>query len=171
MENNDKTISGDHLERAYMACGCFWGVQFYMGREPGVVKLTCGYMGGSEERPTYQEVKAHLTGHAEAVEIVYDPAITSYKNLCRLFFEIHDPAQVGGIGSDLGPQYRSEIFYTHEEQLATAREVIADLKSRGYVVNTRLTPSSPFWPAEEYHQNYFEKNGGEPDCHFRIKKF
>ena len=98
------------IEKAIFACGCFWGVQHQMERAKGVVGSTVGYTGGKEQHPTYQEVKAHSTGHAEAVLVEYDAEQTTYKELCKLFFEIHDPAQTDGQGPDIGPQYRSEIF-------------------------------------------------------------
>ena len=149
-------------EKAIFACGCFWGAQHLFERAAGVVRSTVGYIGGHKEKPTYQEVKAHTTGHAEAVEVA---------ELCKLFFEIHDPAQADGQGPDIGPQYRSEIFYLNEPQKQQAEEVIALLRSKGYEVNTRLTPASTFWKAEEYHQHYYDKTGGEPYCHIRVKKF
>ena len=124
-----------------------------------------------EQHPTYQEVKAHTTGHAEAVLVEYDAEQTTYKELCKLFFEIHDPAQTDGQGPDIGPQYRSEIFYLNEAQKAEAEAIIQLLREKGYEVNTRLTPASEFWPAEDYHQHYYDKTGGEPYCHIRVKKF
>ena len=158
-------------EKAIFACGCFWGAQHCLSALRGVVRSTVGYIGGHKENPTYQEVKAHTTGHAEAVEVEFDPAQTSFTELCKLFFEIHDPAQTDGRGPDIGPQYRSEIFYLNEPQKQQAEEVIALLCSKGYEVNTRLTPASTFWKAEEYHQHYYDKTGGEPYCHIRVKKF
>ena len=104
-------------------------------------------------------------------KVVFDADQTSYVDLCKLFFEIHDPAQTDGQGPDIGPQYRSEIFYLNEEQKKQAEEVIALLRSKGYEVNTRLTPASAFWEGEEYHQHYYDKTGGEPYCHIRTKKF
>ncbi len=159
------------LEKAIFACGCFWGTQHQFDRAKGVVRTTVGYIGGKEENPTYAEVKAHATGHAEAVLVEYDAEQTSYINLCKLFFEIHDPAQTDGIGPDLGPQYRSEIFYLNEEQLKESEEVIEILRQKGYEVNTKLTPATTFWEGEEYHQKYYDKTGGEPYCHIRVKKF
>ena len=157
------------IEKAIFACGCFWGVQHQMERAQGVIRSTVGYTGGKEQHPTYQEVKAHSTGHAEAVLVEYDAEQTTYKELCKLFFEIHDPAQTDGQGPDIGPQYRSEIFYLNEAQKAEA--IIQLLREKGYEVNTRLTPASEFWPAEDYHQHYYDKTGGEPYCHIRVKKF
>ena len=142
------------IEKAIFACGCFWGVQHQMERAKGVIRSTVGYTGGKEQHPTYQEVKAHSTGHAEAVLVEYDAEQTTYKELCKLFFEIHNPAQTDGQGPDIGPQYRSEIFYLNEAQKAEAEAIIQLLREKGYEVNTRLTPASEFWPAEDYHQHY-----------------
>lgn len=158
-------------EKAIFACGCFWGVQYLFKRQNGVTATTVGYIGGDKEYPKYEEVKAHTTGHAEAILVEYNPDEVSYEELCKLFFEIHDPAQLDGQGPDIGPQYRSEIFYLSEEQLQTAERVISLLRSKGHEVNTLLTPASTFWEAEEYHQDYYQKTGGTPYCHIRTKKF
>ena len=158
-------------KKAIFAAGCFWGVQHQMQRIAGVVDTVVGYTGGEEQNPTYPEVKAHLTHHVEAIEVTYDASMVDYVTLCKVFFEIHDPAQTDGIGPDLGPQYRSEIFYADGEQKAIAESVIADLRSRGYEVNTVLRRTEQFWRAEEYHQHYYDKTGGEPYCHIREKKF
>ena len=101
----------------------------------------------------------------------FDAEETTYTDLCKLFFEIHDPAQIDGQGPDIGPQYRSEIFYLNEAQKQQAEAVIALLREKGYEVNTRLTPATIFWPAEDYHQHYYDKTGGEPYCHIRVRKF
>ena len=101
----------------------------------------------------------------------FDAEETTYTDLCKLFFEIHDPAQTDGQGPDIGPQYRSEIFYLNEAQKQQAEAVIALLREKGYEVNTRLTPATVFWPAEDYHQHYYDKTGGEPYCHIRVRKF
>lgn len=158
-------------EQAIFAAGCFWGVQYQLQRAPGVLNTTVGYIGGPEGNPQYADVKAHRTHHVEAVLVVYDADTTTYEALCKLFFEIHDPAQTDGIGPDIGPQYRSQIFYINEEQRRIAEEVIALLRSKGYEVNTALRPSEHFWPGEEYHQDYYNKTGEEPYCHIRTKKF
>ena len=157
--------------KAYFAGGCFWGMEYYMKRIPGVCAVTSGYMGGVEENPTYREVNAHLTGHAETVEVEFDPEQVTYREIAKRFFEIHDPTQLDAQGIDNGHQYRSEVFYTDQEQKQIAEELIRILKSKGYAVVTALTPASHFWKAEEYHQDYFARNGGEPDCHFYIKRF
>ena len=158
-------------EEAIFAAGCFWGVQYQMEKANGILKTEVGYIGGFKENPTYPEVKAHTTGHAEALRIEFDADKVSYTDLCKLFFEIHDPAQTDGQGPDLGPQYRSEIFYYNEQQKSEAEAVMAILRGKGYTVNTRLAPATTFWPAEDYHQHYYEKTGGEPYCHIRQKKF
>ena len=158
-------------EEAIFAAGCFWGVQYQLQRIKGVMDTQVGYIGGKEEHPIYADVKAHRTHHVEAVWVSYDANVISYEELCKVFFEIHDPAQTDGIGPDIGPQYRSEIFYMNEEQKETAEYVIALMREKGYEVNTRLRPSARFWPGEEYHQDYYQKTGEEPYCHIRVKKF
>ena len=159
------------MKSGIFAAGCFWGVQYQFQRQAGVLNTTVGYTGGPEQNPTYPEVKAHQTHHVEAIKVDYDEQVVSYEDLCKLFFEIHDPAQTDGIGPDLGPQYRSEIFYLDEVQKATAEEVIALLREKGDEVNTVLRPAETFWKAEEYHQHYYDKTGDEPYCHIRVKKF
>lgn len=159
------------IEQAIFAAGCFWGVQYQIQRTHGVLNTSVGYIGGSEENPAYADVKAHRTHHVEAVWIEYDADEVSYEELCKLFFEIHDPAQTDGIGPDIGPQYRSQIFYLDDTQRETAELVIAILRSKGHEVNTTLRPAEHFWPGEEYHQDYYNKTGEEPYCHIRVKKF
>ena len=158
-------------EKAIFAAGCFWGVQHQFQQVAGVTSTIVGYTGGTEENPQYPEVKAHKTHHVEAILVEYDAEIVSYEDLCKVFFEIHDPAQTDGVGPDIGPQYRSEIFYLNEEQKRIAEAVIGLLRSKGYEVNTLLRPAEKFWVGEEYHQDYYNKTGGEPYCHIRVKKF
>ena len=155
--------------KAYFAGGCFWGVQYLLEQQPGVLRTTVGYTGGHTERPTYQEVCTGTTGHAETVEVLYDPVRVSFEALAQLFFEIHDPTQVGGQGPDHGDQYRSAIFYTTDEQKQVAEKLIADLKGRGMNVVTEVAPAGPFWTAEDYHQEYYQKQGGTLACHARKK--
>ena len=159
------------VEKAIFAAGCFWGVQHQFEREPGVLNTTVGYTGGPETKPTYTQVKDHMTHHVEAILVDYDADMVSYTGLCKLFFEIHDPAQTDGIGPDLGPQYRSVIFYSDEKQKQEAEAVITLLRSKGHRVNTKLRPAETFWEGEDYHQRYYERTGGEPYCHLRVKKF
>ena len=153
------------------ACGCFWGTQHQFDREPGVLRTLAGYTGGEEDFPTYAQVRDHLTHHVEAVIVEFDPTQTSYTQLCKVFFEIHDPAQTDGVGPDLGPQYRSCLFYRDEQQKAEAEAVIQILRDMGDEVNTLLLPASKFYIGEKYHQQYYEKTGGEPYCHMRVRKF
>ncbi len=137
----------------------------------GVFDVVSGYIGGHTENPTYEEVCSHRTGHAEAVRVTFDPAKVSYEKLARLFFEIHDPTQVGRQGPDIGDQYRSEVFYTTPAQRATAEKLIAELRAKGYDVATRVTAATTFWPAEEYHQDYYDRKGAQPYCHAYTKRF
>jgi peptide methionine sulfoxide reductase msrA/msrB len=155
--------------RAIFAGGCFWGVQYQLSCVPGVLKTTAGYTGGHVDHPTYEQVCSHTTGHAEAVEVIYDPVRVSYETLAKVFFEIHDPTQVGGQGPDLGSNYRSAIFYTSDDQKLVAEKLIADLTGRGMKIATEVTAAGPFWPAEAYHQDYYKKQGVEAACHVRQK--
>lgn len=156
---------------AVFAGGCFWGVQHQFEKMPGVRRTLVGYTGGEERMPSYAQVRGHLTHHVEAVLVEYDAAVTTYTELCKLFFEIHDPAQTDGVGPDKGPQYRSCVFYQDEQQRRETEVVIDILRSKGDEVNTLVLPASPFWIGEEYHQKYYEKTGGEPYCHVRVRKF
>lgn len=159
------------LEVGIFACGCFWGTQHQFQKLHGVKRTLVGYTGGDEAYPTYAEVRDHKTHHVEAVIVEYDPNEVSYEQLCKLFFEIHDPAQTDGVGPDLGPQYRSCIFYRNEEQRSVAEQVMQILRNMGDEVNTLLLPATVFYIGEKYHQDYYDKTGGEPYCHLRIKKF
>ena len=156
---------------AIFAGGCFWGVEYFMQKEPGVISVTSGYTGGYVKNPTYKQVCTGTTGHAEAVKIVYDPTKTSYEKLTRLFLEIHDPTQVGGQGPDIGDQYRSEIFYMNESQRATAEKCLNLLRAKGLKIATKLTKASEFYDAEQYHQDYYFNNGKVPYCHAYTKRF
>lgn len=158
-------------ETALFAGGCFWGVEYLMQQEPGVLSVESGYTGGTTSNPTYREVCTGKTGHAEAVRITYDPLKTDYETLARLFFEIHDPTQQDRQGPDVGTQYRSEIFYTSEGQKEIAGKLIDRLKAKGYDVKTRITPAGNFYPAESYHQDYYTHKGTQPYCHAYVKRF
>ncbi len=160
-----------NVEKAYFAAGCFWGVEYYFERAKGVVETTVGYMGGKTNNPTYKEVCTNTTGHAEVIEVEYDPLQTSYEELAKLFFEIHDPTQVNRQGPDIGEQYRSEVFYVNDEQKKIAEELIQILYRKGMDVATAVVPAGTFWKAEDYHQNYYDKNHKEPYCHFYTKRF
>ncbi|HAX93205.1 MAG TPA: methionine sulfoxide reductase [Bacteroidales bacterium] len=156
---------------AVFAGGCFWGVEYFLQKAPGVISVTSGFMGGHVKNPSYREVCTGNTGHAEAVKVIYDPDLTSYETLLKLFLEIHDPTQVGGQGPDLGDQYRSEIFFMNDEQKLIAEKNIGILKSKGLKVATAITKASEFWDAEGYHQDYYFKNGKMPYCHGYTKRF
>jgi peptide methionine sulfoxide reductase msrA/msrB len=164
-------VTTNTTERAIFASGCFWGTEYYLQKAPGVISTTVGYTGGHVENPTYQQVCTDRTGHAEAVEVIYDPSKTSYDQLARLFFETHDFTQLNRQGPDVGKQYRSAIFYLDEKQKETALRLVGILKSKGFAVKTEITPAGKFWPAELYHQDYYQNNGKTPYCHVYRKIF
>jgi len=152
---------------AYFAGGCFWGVEDRFQQLPGVVSAVSGYMGGSLKNPSYKQVCSGNTGHAETVEVRFDPKRISYRQLLEYFFRFHDPTQLNRQGPDIGTQYRSAIFAADEAQLAEARafidEQVAAKRFKGRLIATQLVPAAeagPFYPAEEYHQDYHEKHGG-----------
>lgn len=156
---------------AILAAGCFWGVEYYLKKLPGVLKTQVGYTGGKKTYPSYNDVCSGSTGHVEAIRVVYDPKKLSYESLIKYFFEIHDPTQTNGQGPDLGWQYLSVIFYYDEHEKKISENLIQTLKEKGFPVATRLLPVSVFWPAEIYHQDYYTKNKKEPYCHRYEKKF
>ncbi len=154
--------AAEAAETATFAAGCFWGVEHKLGRLPGVLSTVVGYTGGKTIDPTYEEVCSDRTGHAEAVEVTFDPKRVSYADLVRHFFSIHDPTQVDRQGPDRGKQYRSAIFYHSEEQKARAGEVMDELERSGRHkkrLATELVRAAAFYKAEEYHQKYYEKHG------------
>jgi peptide methionine sulfoxide reductase msrA/msrB len=156
---------------AVLASGCFWGTEYFLGRVPGVASTTVGYVGGTVENPTYEQVCGKKTGHLEAVQVVFDPTKVSYDALLRLYFETHDFTQKDGQGPDIGPQYRSAVFALDDEQRRVAEAVIAELRALGHDVATEVRPAARFWPAEGYHQHYYERKGDTPYCHRYRKVF
>jgi len=157
--------------RAVFAGGCFWGVEHFFMKQEGVLETTVGYTGGHKAYPSYKEVCYTDTGHVEAIEVIYDPRKVTYRELAMLFFEIHDPTQRNGQGPDLGEQYLSRVFYENVSQKKTAEELIQLLRGKGYDVATKLEEIASFWPAEEYHQEYYANNGKTPYCHGYTKRF
>ena len=158
-------------EKAYFASGCFWGTEYHFMKAKGVKITTVGYMGGHTQHPSYREVCTGTTGHVETTEVEFDTTKTSYEQMVKLFFETHDFTQVGGQGPDIGDQYRSIIFYTTNEQKEISLKLISVLKEKGFKVATELHPAPHFWPAEDYHQEYYDKKGGTPYCHVYHKIF
>lgn len=158
-------------EEAILAGGCFWGVEYYLKRLPGVVKTEVGYTGGILANPSYQQVLQGNTGHYEALRVVYDSRLLSFEEVLRDFFEIHDPTQTEGQGSDIGSQYKSAVFCYDEEQKNIAKKLIKLLENQGFSVATKIYDVSTFWPAELYHQDYYQKNKKLPYCHTKIKRF
>jgi peptide methionine sulfoxide reductase msrA/msrB len=165
----DLTIK-DTKEAIY-AAGCFWGVEYYFKKLPGVLKTQVGYTGGKKQQPTYQDVCSGSTGHYEAVRVVYNPELLDYKKLTQYFFEIHDAKQHDGQGPDIGEQYKSVIFYYDDQQKMIAEDIIKQLKNMNYNVATKLLPVTTFWPAEGYHQDYYVKQHKQPYCHRYEKIF
>jgi len=166
-----KTTQQPKTDTAIFAGGCFWGVEYYMHKSPGVIRVLSGYTGGHKDHPTYEEVCSGKTGHLEAVEIIYDPAKTNYETLARLFFEIHDPTQWNHQGPDYGEQYQSAVFYLNDQQKQIADKLIGLLEAKGFKVVTQVRKASNFWVAENYHQEYYEHKGTLPYCHGYVKRF
>lgn len=155
------------LEKATFGAGCFWGVEAAFRKVDGVVDTAVGYSGGHTPNPTYEDVCSHTTGHAEVVQVTFDPARVSYEELLEVFWRIHDPTQVNRQGPDIGDQYRSVIFYHSGEQRRIAEESRAALEASGRLsrpVATKIEPAQTFWRAEEYHQRYYEKRGITSGC-------
>jgi peptide methionine sulfoxide reductase msrA/msrB len=154
---------------ATVAGGCFWGVQELLRRLPGVLKTTVGYIGGNVQNPTYVEVRSGKTGHCEAVQVIFDPQKLSYESLLRTFFRLHDPTTFHRQGNDVGSQYRSAIFCHDERQRMTAEGVKQEIEQSGkwkQPLVTEISAASAFYPAEEVHQDYLQKNPEGYSCHF-----
>ena len=145
-------------ETAIFGAGCFWGVEAAFRRVDGVVETAVGYAGGTTAEPTYHDVCSGMTGHAEVVRVVYDPERVGYGTLLELFWQAHDPTQVNRQGPDIGTQYRSIIFYGSEAQKEAAEAAKAKLVAAGHPIATLIEPAPDFWMAEDYHQQYLEKN-------------
>lgn len=155
------------IETATLGAGCFWCVEAVFDDLRGVEDVVSGYSGGHTDNPTYQQVCSEATGHAEVVQVKFDPAVLSYADLLRVFFTVHDPTTLNRQGGDIGTSYRSAIFYHDEEQRKTAEEVIAEIMAEGIYgdsIVTEVTAFDKFWPAEDYHQEYFLNNPNQPYC-------
>lgn len=158
-------------EEAIFAAGCFWGVEYYLKKLPGVIKTEVGYSGGDLLNPNYQDVCADRGNHLEVIRVIYDPSVVSYLQVLKYFFEIHDFTQTDGQGPDIGSQYLSAVFYYDENQKNLAHQVIKQLQDKGYKVATAIRPVATFWVAEEYHQDYYTVNHKAPYCHSWQKRF
>ncbi len=155
------------MEKATFGAGCFWGVETRLGQIPGVLETAVGYEGGALPNPTYKDVCTDRTGHAEVVELTFDPARVSYRQILEQFFSLHDPTQLNRQGPAWGRQYRSVIFFHSPDQEQTARQTIAQFNATGQFpkpIVTEIVPADKFWRAEEYHQKYLEKRGAV-SCH------
>lgn len=159
------------VRRAVFAGGCFWGVEELFRTRKGVLAAVSGYTGGTVPAPNYRQVCSGQTGHAEAVQIFYDSTLTDYETLCKYFLEIHDPTQKDRQGPDIGSQYRSAIFCLDDGQKKSAQVLLEILRKKGYDIQTKVEEFQRFWNAEPYHQDYYEKNGRAPYCHFYKKRF
>ncbi len=163
-------MAGSEIEikTATFGAGCFWGVEASFRKVPGVTATAVGYMGGHTRNPSYEQVCSGRTGHAEVVQVTYDPSQVTYDELLSVFWSIHDPTQLNRQGPDVGSNYRSVIFYHDPEQAEIARRSKEDLQVSGRFgtgrIVTAIQPATEFWRAEEYHQQYFEKHGGHAAC-------
>lgn len=158
-------------ETATIAGGCFWCTEAIFKRLKGVIKVTPGYAGGDVENPTYEQVCSGNTGHAEAIQIEFDPNVISYGKLLEIFFHLHDPTTLNQQGNDMGTQYRSAIFYSSNEQKEIAEKIKEKIEEEHIYKNTlvtEITPFTNFYPAEGYHQNYYDRNSDAPYCKFVI---
>jgi peptide-methionine (S)-S-oxide reductase len=164
---NQATEPRPGLEVATLAGGCFWCLEAVYDQARGVKSVVSGYSGGTVANPTYRQVCAETTGHAEVVQVTFDPKVISFAELLEIFFTIHDPTTLNRQGADVGTQYRSAIFFHTPEQRATAERVIEEIEAAGIwdgPIVTEVTPLTAFYPAEDYHQEYFARNGGQPYC-------
>ncbi|MEY4887223.1 MAG: hypothetical protein RL767_694 [Bacteroidota bacterium] len=158
-------------ETLILASGCFWGTEYFLKRVDGVISTTVGYTGGHVENPSYEQVCGKRTGHYEACLVEYDPKRTTAEEVLRTFFETHDPTQANGQGPDIGPQYRSAVFYQNDAQRDLTQSLIGLLTAKGLDVATEVLPAQAFYSAEGYHQDYYDMKGGTPYCHGYRKLF
>jgi peptide-methionine (S)-S-oxide reductase len=172
--NKDNT----KLETAVLGAGCFWCVEAIFQDLKGVEKVESGYSGGTTKNPTYKEVCTGTTGHAEVVKLTFDPSIISYEQILTVFFHVHDPTTLNKQGADVGTQYRSVIFYNSDEQKKTAEKVKENITKQGLwddLIVTEITPAAEYYPAEDYHQNYYNDNPNQSYCSYviapKVKKF
>lgn len=176
-ERHSTTANSNHMDTTKLdtitfGSGCFWCTEAVFQSLEGVYSAVSGYMGGQTDNPTYKEVCSGTTGHAEVVQVTYDPAVITYEELLEAFWSSHDPTTLNRQGNDVGTQYRSVIFYHCQEQRDAAVAIKADLISRRVfdrVIVTEISPAAIFYPAENYHQEYYELNGSEPYCQFVIR--
>jgi len=161
------------IQSAYFAGGCFWGVEYFFENYKGVKSAISGYMGGHLNNPSYQEICRGNTGHFEVVKVDYKENEVTFEELAKLFFETHNPEQTNGQGPDIGSQYLSAIFYNNENEKEVSKKLINELELKGMSIATKLisTHNTPFFAAEEYHQDYYFKHNKTPYCHSYVKRF
>ncbi len=161
------------MKQAYFAGGCFWGVEYFFENYKGVQSAVSGYMGGDINNPSYQKVCVGDTGHFEVVKVTYDEEKVSFEELAKFFFEIHNPEQTDGQGPDIGSQYLSAVFYNNEDEKQITIKLIKELENKGMKIATKLisTDDTPFFEAEDYHQDYYFKHHKIPYCHVYVKRF
>ncbi len=162
-------MNEQNIKKAYYAAGCFWGVEYFFQKYKGVISAISGYMGGVVPNPSYEMVCTGFSGHLEVVEVIYDENLVTFEELTKLFFEIHDFSQTNGQGPDIGSQYLSAIFYNDEKELKICEKLVCDLENKGFKVATSLYSMVPFYEAEAYHQDYYERHQKMPYCH-RFRK-
>ncbi len=167
-----KQKTNPNMEVVTLGAGCFWCIESIFQNLKGVEKVVSGYSGGQTANPTYKEICGGLTGHAEVAEITFDPSVVSFEEVLEVFFQTHDPTTLNRQGNDIGTQYRSAIFYHSEKQKETALRIIKELNASGAwdkPIVTEVSAASVFYPAEDYHQNYFNLNGDQPYCQYVIR--
>jgi peptide-methionine (S)-S-oxide reductase len=168
----DQIVSAANTDTATFANGCFWCTEAIFQQLDGVLKVTSGYSGGHVVNPSYKEVTTGTTGHAECIQIVYDPKKLSFDELLEVFWQTHDPTTLNRQGNDVGPQYRSAVFYHNQEQKEKAEKYKAELDKSGAFNNpivTEVSPFTSFYVAENYHQDYYNNNGSQPYCYYVIR--